>query len=101
MKSEDVKEIQTFRCELCHHVTDSVTNLEQHTRRDHLEQLAQVERMFHEDNTETMRMLESVPESEFILTPEEITHFGLDWKTHLKICEILNKKNTKETESED
>ena len=78
-----------------------MNNLEAHARTEHHEELSKVAEMFEDQNIESKRMLKSVPESEYILTPEEITHFWVDWEIHLRVCEILKLEKTKEHKTEE
>ena len=78
-----------------------LNKLEIHTSTAHHEELSIVAKMFEDQNVESQRLLKRVPESEYILTPEEITHFGIDWEIHLKVCKILKLENNKEHKSEE
>ena len=60
-----------------------MTELQAHTIKEHSTELRKVKEMFHLDNRELVRLLEDVAEVDLILTPEEITHFAVDWKIHL------------------
>ena len=84
----------THPCEYCVFVANSRSELEEHAMKDHFEQLGKLAKKFLEYNAESLKLLENVPECEFILTPEEITHLGVDWKIHLEILEIINQTKT-------
>ena len=68
--------------------SQTVSELEDHAIEVH-EQYAQIVRKFNEHNYESIKMLENVPVWDWILTPEEVTHFGVDWKIHLELLNIL------------
>ena len=85
-----------YSCDLCGKLVQSVNKLEEHARTEHEEELSKVARMFEDQNVESRELLKNVPESEYILTPEEITHFGVDWEIHLKVCQILKLEKTNE-----
>ena len=89
---DDVDE--TYSCELCGQFLE-LSKQEEHAREVHHEELSQVAKMFQDQNMESQKLLQNVTESEYILTPEEITQFGVDWEIHLKVCEILNLDNIK------
>ena len=89
-KTESVDD--SLDCELCNYKTGLNCEMQKHVELEHHEEVKKIQKIFHENNSESLNLLENVPESEFILTPEEITHFGVDWKTHLKIMEILQQK---------
>ena len=52
--------------------------MQKHLELEHHEEVKKIQKIFHENNSESQNLLENVPESEFILTPDEITHFGVD-----------------------
>ena len=66
--------------------------MQEHVDLEHHKEVKKIQAIFHEHNSESIKLLENVPESDFILTPEEITHLGVDWRTHLQIMEILQQK---------
>ena len=87
--AESMLNADTHSCDYCELVFDLKCELEEHINKKHLEQLEKIDQMFLEYNSESLRLLANVPEREFILTPEEITHLAVDWKIHLEIKEIL------------
>ena len=91
---------QNYSCELCGELLKS-NKQEEHAREVHHEELSQVAKIFEDQNVESQKLLENVTESEYILTPEEITHFGVDWEIHLKVCDILNLENNKKIKVEE
>ena len=72
----------------CDFEAKTASELEDHAIESH-EQCACVARKFKEPKSESIKTLENVPISDWILTPEEITNFGVDWKFHLEILKIL------------
>ena len=57
--------------------------------------------MFEVQNAESQKLLKWVLDNEYILTPEGITHFGVDWEINLKVCDILKFEDTKKHKSEE
>lgn len=88
-------------CEVCDKILESKGELQSHAITEHLEVLKRAEALFRENNTESLRLLENIPENNYIFTPEELTHFAMDWDIHLKLSEILSLKDTKEAESDE
>ena len=84
----------TDPCDLCGFTAKCKSDLEQHIGDAHHEVLEKLTEKFSEHNREFAALLEGVPETDLILMPEEITHLGVDWKIHLEILEILDKKKT-------
>ena len=82
-------------------ILESKVELQSHAITEHLEVLKRAEALFRENNTESLRLLENIPENNYIFTPEELTHFAMDWDIHLKLSEILSLKDTKEAESDE
>ena len=87
--AESKLNLETHACDYCELVFNLKCEVGEHIKEKHLEQLEKVDQMFLEHNSESLRLLANVPESEFILTPEEITHLGVDWNIHLEILQIL------------
>ena len=85
-------ETKTHPCDYCDYSAKSEAELGDHTTEAHQEQFMKIAKKFEEHKSGFAKLLENVPECEWILTPEEITHFGVDWKIHLEILEILNHK---------
>ena len=80
---------------------NSWRNLEKHAKEEHITELTKVEEKFNEYEEESRKIMEDVPESDYILTPEEITILGIDWKIHLEVLGILSNRNTKELIAEE
>ena len=85
--NKEAKVEQVFECEICDRVFKSKNKLEEHNVDEHLEVHRKVSMMFQEHNKASCDLLKDIPESEIILTPEEITQFGVNWKIHLEIIE--------------
>ena len=85
-----------FACEVCDKVFGSRPDLENHAVEEHLEELKRVKERFCDNNSDSLKMLLNVPEKDCIFTPEELTHFGMDWEIHSKMMKILTGKNNKE-----
>ena len=56
----------------------------------HNYQVGDLVRKFQDHNLESIKLLEDVPESEYIFTPEEITHIKVDWKIHFEILKTMD-----------
>ena len=81
--------IYSYPCPFCVFVAKTESEIEEHAVDVH-EQFAEITRKFNEHNSESIKMLEDVARIDWILTPEEISHFGVDWKIHLEILKILD-----------
>ena len=77
-----------YHCPLCTFIANTVSDIEEHAIESH-EQCAEIFRRFNEQNSGSIKMLEDVPSCDWILTPEEITHFGVDWKMLQEFIKIL------------
>ena len=84
-------------CPVCDFVANLRSETEKHVLKEHSDQVEQVSKKFLEYNSESLKMLENISESEYILTPEEITHSGVDWKIHLEILEILDQNQKRKS----
>ena len=76
--NETENNADSLTCELCDYKTSLNCEMQKHVELEHLEEVKKVHAIFHEHNAESLKLLENVPESDFILTPEEITHLGVD-----------------------
>lgn len=85
----ELVKMSTYPCPFCDFVAKNESAVEEHALENH-EQFAKIQRKFDEQNSESIRMLGGLSRCDWVLTPEEITHLGVDWKTHLEILEILN-----------
>ena len=94
-------ETKILPCDLCGKELASEAELEKHVVEEHVEEHSKITKLLQEHNAASICLLENVPESELILTPEEITQFGVDWKLHLEILEILGLQNIKAEQSEE
>ena len=81
----NLKEFQSFSCDLCNQKTDSQDQLRSHVTKVHSEVLARLARILPTLNEESTKLLDDISTSEWILTPEEITQLGIDWKIYLEI----------------
>ena len=60
-----------------------MNEIEDHTIKAHVEEYDGFAAKFKGLNSESLRLLEGVPEDEYILMPEEITHLAIDWNIHV------------------
>ena len=72
--------------------------MEDHVVEFHSDQVGELIKKFQDHNSDSIKLLENVPESEYIFTPEEITHFSVDWRIHLEILKTRDQlqKNDEE-----
>ena len=83
----------SYPCPFCDFVAKTESDIKEHALKNH-EKFAKIHRRFIEQNVESIRMLEGLSRCDWILTPEEITHFSVDWKIHLELLKILNLEET-------
>ena len=62
----------------CEHVVNFKSELEEHVLKEHFEEMSELTRKFHEHKSESIGLLERVPECELILTPGYFTNFRVD-----------------------
>ena len=86
-----VDEPKIYQCNYCDYGAKSRNELEDHALEKHNDQVGELVTKFQGHNIESVKLLEGVPEDEYILTPEEITHLSIDWKMQLEILKILIK----------
>ena len=90
-----VDEPKIYQCNYCDYGAKSRNELEDHALEKHKDRFGELVAKFQVYNIESVKLLEGVPEDEYILTPEEITHLSIDWKMHLEISEILDQQKNK------
>ena len=76
------------QCNYCDHAQTRNKSID-HVIEVHNDQVGDLVRKFQDHNSESIKLLENVPESEYIFTPDEITHFSVDWKIHLEILKTM------------
>jgi hypothetical protein len=54
--------------------------------------MSKLTEVFNRNNSDSIKFLEDIPESDWVFTPEEITQLGIDWKLYLEIFEIIDKE---------
>ena len=80
-----LKEPGIYSCDLCSHKTDSESQLRSHVLEVHSEVIAKLAKTLPTLNASSTKLLEDIPSSEWIFTPEEITQLGIDWRIYLEI----------------
>ena len=75
---------------MCNHKAKAQDQLESHVVKVHSEVLTKLARIFPNLNSDSIKLLEDTPSSEWILTPEEISQLGIDWEIYLEIFEIAD-----------
>eukprot|EP00091_Calanus_sinicus_P010597 TRINITY_DN24520_c0_g1_i1.p1 TRINITY_DN24520_c0_g1~~TRINITY_DN24520_c0_g1_i1.p1 ORF type:complete len:110 (-),score=24.02 TRINITY_DN24520_c0_g1_i1:111-440(-) len=80
-----LKEQGVYQCDLCIHKTDSENQLKSHVLEVHSEVIAKLAKILPNLNSNSTKLLEGTPTSEWILTPEEITQLGIDWRIYPEI----------------
>ena len=82
-----LKELGTYPwpCDLCSHKADSQNQLRSHVMEVHSEVITKLATILPNLNADSTKLLEDTPTSEWILTPEEITQIGIDWRIYLVI----------------
>merc|ERR1712192_186624 len=80
---------EIFVCKYCEVKTKSRNEMEDHTVDAHHDRVGKLVQKFQDQNLESSKLLENVPECDLIFTSEEITHLAVDWKIHLEILKII------------
>ena len=81
-----------YKCKYCDQVAKSRNDMEDHVMETHLDRVGKLVRKFEAQNSVSQKLLADVPESEYIFTPEEITHLSVDWKIHMEILKIMEEQ---------
>ena len=81
----DLKEFRTYPCDFCDHKAKNQDELKCHITEAHREVLTKLARILPNLNSDSIKLLEETPTSDWILTPEEITQLGIDWNIYFEI----------------
>ena len=85
------EQLRTLTCDFVAKAEDQLENRAMEVYKE----LMKLANKVHVHNDEVVKLLENVPYYELILTQEEITQLGIDWKIHLEILEITGQHEEK------